>query len=157
MPKILLGVLVISIVTLNSCKKGPDPGGSWTFQGSTYYVAGCEAGGGGALIASNANANNQYTYGTIEFNFHGQLPTTAGTYTVVRFPPADGQVALSVGIDGSSPAINYNSTGGNGAETVNVSIGSNGFINVSGSGIEILNASGGTDSSSLSFNITQTQ
>jgi hypothetical protein len=156
MSKTLTFILVTCILVFASCRKGASPGGYWTFQGSTYYVAGCDS-VAGSLNASNANANNQYTYGTIGVDFYKALPATAGTYTVVKFPPAAGQVAITIGIDGSSPAINYNSTGGNGMETVKVSIGSNGFVNVSGSGIQMYNASGGTDSSALTFNITQTQ
>jgi hypothetical protein len=54
MSKTLPGILLISILIFESCKKGNDPGGSWTFQGSTYYVAGCDTAAGGALTASNA-------------------------------------------------------------------------------------------------------
>lgn len=156
MVKTLTGILVISILAFASCRKGADPGGYWTFQGSTYYVAGCDTAAGGSLIASSANANNTYTYGTIGVNFYGRLPATSGTYTVVKFPPAAGQVAITVSIDGALPII-YNSTRSNGMETVKVTTASNGFISVSGSGIEMINASGGTDSSALTFNISQTQ
>ena len=157
MPKTFTGIFVITMLILASCKKNSDPGGSWTFLGTTYYVAGCDTASGGSLNASNANGNNNYTYGTIGVSFHGRIPTTAGTYMVVKFPPTDGQAAITVGINGSYPTTNYNSTGGNGTETVKVSIGSNGLINVSGSGIVMSNASGGTDSSTLSLNITRTQ
>ena len=157
MPITLIGIFFLALLTFSSCKKSPDPGGSWTFLGTTYYVAGCDTAAGGSLNASNANGNNTYTYGTIGVRFHGRMPATAGTYTVVKFPPADGQAAITVGINGSFPTTNYNSTGGNGAETITVSLGSNGLINVSGSGIMMSNASGGTDSSTLSVNITRIQ
>jgi hypothetical protein len=155
MTKILIGILVISLVAVCSCTKSPDPGGSWTFQGGTYYVTGCNAGAGGTLSASNVNNNNAntYSYGTIGLNFYQSLPTAAGTFAVVKYPPAANQVAITTV---NQYQVNYVSTGGNGMETVKVSIGSNGLVNVSGSGIEMLNASGG-DSAALSFDITQTQ
>jgi hypothetical protein len=75
----------------------------------------------------------------------------AGTFYVVKYPPAANQVSVTTT---NLYEVNYVSTGGNGAETVKVTI-SNGLISVSASGIEMLNASGGTDSSALYFNITE--
>jgi len=154
MAKTLTAILLICLLAFTSCKKSPDPGGSWTFQGGTYDVAGCNAGGGGTLNASNINNTNTYSYGTIGLNFYQALPTAAGTFKVVKYPPAANQVAITTM---NQYQVNYASTGGNGTETVNVTVASNGFVSASGSGIEMLNASGGTDSSTLSFNITQTQ
>ena len=130
MAKTLTAMLVISILTLASCKKSTESGNSWTFQGTTYYVSNCDS-ARGILTASDINANNYYTYSTIAIYFYISLPTAAGTYAVAKFPPAANQVSIIVGIDGSSPAINYNSTGGNGTETVNVTV-SNGLVTASG-------------------------
>ena len=155
MLKTITAILFIALLAL-SCKKNPNPGGYWTFQGITYYVSGCSAGSASTLNASNVNNNNAstYSFATIGLNFYQALPATAGTFTVVKYPPAANQVAITTT---NQSQVNYVSTGGNGTETVKVTIGSNGFINVSGSGIEMSNTGGGADSSALSINITQTQ
>lgn len=156
MIKTITAILITALLGLASCKKSPNPGGSWTFQGVTYYVSGCSAGAGGTLNANNVDNNNAstYTFGTLGLSFYQALPTTAGTFTVVKYPPALNQVAITTT---NQSQVNYVSTGGNGLETVKVTIASNGFINVSGSGIEMLNTAGGADSTVLSISITQTQ
>ena len=156
MIKTITAILITALLGLASCKKSPNPGGSWTFQGVTYYISGCSAGSGGTLNASNVDNNNAntYSFGTLGLSFYQALPATAGTFTVVKYPPAANQVAITTT---NQNQVNYVSTGGSGMETVKVTIASNGFINVSGSGLEMSNASGGTDSSALSINITQTQ
>jgi hypothetical protein len=155
MRKGIFAVLIIA-TTAMSCKKGgAGAAGSWSFLGGTYNASSC-AGSHGILTASNINNDNAYTYGTINCNFYGSLPTTSNTFIVVPYPPlAANQMSVSIFIYGAT--TNYKSTGGNGAETVNVKVASNGYLNVAGSGIEMLNASGGTDSSALNINLTQTE
>ncbi len=156
MTKMLLGIMVMSLLTATSCKKTPDPGGSWTFEGNTYFVGDCSAGANGALNANNINANNTLSWGSVSVYFHDSLPTVAGTYAVVKYPPAAGKI--SFGLSTFANTYTYGSTGGNGAETANVKI-VNGLVNVYGSGITMLNSDTalGSDSSALYLNITQTQ
>ena len=157
MKKVFWVFIVISLLAITSCHKTNYYGGSWMFQGSTYSAVSCSGGVGGILNASNANNNNPYSYGGIECNFYNTLPTTGGKFYVVAYPPkAADQVSFSLFIDAGDST--FASTGGNGAETVTVSVNSsNGFLTVQGNGIEMVNQSGTTDSALLSINLTQTQ
>jgi len=154
MTRIFSAILAMGLLTIYSCKKSSDPGGSWSFEGVTYDVTGCST-AYYTLNASNVNNNNPYSYGAIGINFHSALPGSSGVYTVVKNPPAANQVSVQMIIYGPLGQVSYMSTGGNGAEAVNVSVAKNGFLTVSGSGIEMWD--GSTDSSALYLNITQTQ
>lgn len=158
MRKVILVVLTVSLFAITSCHKTDYYGGSWTFQGTTYSALGCSGGTGGILNASNANNNNTYTYGSIECNFYNVLPTTGGKFYVVAYPPkAANQLSMVITIDGDN-AITYGSTGGNGLDTVTVTVSpTSGFVSINGNGIEMVNKSGGTDSSALSIALNQTQ
>jgi hypothetical protein len=156
MKKIVTAALAISLMICASCKKSAlGPAGYWTFQGTTYDAESC-SGGPGILNASNLNNNNVYTYGTIECNFYNNvLPSVPGTFYVVAYPArAANQIAMNISIGGA--LVNYNSTG-SGTDTVAVTVAANGYVTVRGSGIIMLNASGGTDSSALALRLTQTQ
>ena len=76
-----------------------------------------------------------------------------GVYTVVQnFPSAANQVELLLLTSNYS---SYFPTGGNGFnQTVSVTV-SNGKLNISGSGIEMVNSINPSDSSALNFSITQ--
>jgi hypothetical protein len=95
--------------------------------------------------------------GSITVNFYNVIPVGNGTYTVVGtvYPTAPYQVSINATI-GDSNALSYLSTGGEGAETVTVSL-SNGKIILTGRGIEMANTNQPSDSGQLSLNITQLQ
>ena len=158
MRKVFCFFLAISLFAITSCHKTDYYGGSWTFQGSTYSALGCSGGIGGILNASNTNNNNLLTYGSIECNFYNVLPATGGRFYVVAYPPkAADQLSIAITIDGSN-AITYASTGGNNVDTVNVSVNAKtGYVTVQCNGVEMINKSGGTDSSALSLDLIQNQ
>ena len=111
------------------------------------------------LQAGNSTASNFSSYSVLTLSFPGSsLPATGGTYTVVNqnnSPYTAGQVGILVTTDGTSQ-ITYGSTGGNGAQTVSVTV-SNGKVSVTGSGIMMDNSLRTSDSAALNFNITQLQ
>jgi len=158
MRKVILVVLAVSLFAITSCHKTDYYGGSWTFQSVTYSALGCSGSYGGVLNASNTNNNNLLTYGSIECNFYNALPTSGGKFYVVAYPPkASNQLAILITIDGEN-AVTYGSTGGNGLDTVTVTVSpTSGFVSINGNGIELVNKSGGTDSSALSIALNQTQ
>jgi hypothetical protein len=155
MKKILFGFFVLSILFTTSCKKSPspNPGGSWTFKSTTYNTNTC-TGNGSVLTASTLTSSNTTTYGTLSVSFQTALPTTNGTYTVNSYPNSASQVAVNLTTNGGTGI--YSSTGGNGAETVSVTV-SNGKVSISGSGIIMVTDPATSDSSAVTFNITQLQ
>jgi hypothetical protein len=154
MKKIILGSIVLSLIFAASCtKKTTYAGGSWTFEGDTFYVANC-AGIGNTLVASSSANSNINTFGNLGIVFPGSsLPRTSGTYTVVDTTPLAMQVNITATTGGVNDTL-YTATGGNGSnQTIAVTV-SNGIVSVSGTGIEIYtNNAGVIDSSALSFNI----
>jgi hypothetical protein len=147
---------MLSILTLasNSCKKdysNPIPQGSWTFMSYTYNaVAGANI--GTQFNVSSGTTNNVSSYGELNLSFGDTVfyPTPAGIYTVVEYPPSAHQVSISATTGGDS-GIQYDATGGNGLQTVTVTI-SNGKETVSGSGITLKQVTNG-DSAPVSFNL----
>jgi hypothetical protein len=156
MKKVIFGIIVLSLIFTTSCKKNTNPGGSWTFKSTTYSTTIC-VGDPGQLSASNGNASNNNTYSMLYVYFYtAALPTTAGTYTVAygNAPNSASQVGIELTTGGN--ANDYSSTGGNGTQTVSVTV-SNGKVSISGSGIMMYNTVNPSDSSALNFNITQLQ
>lgn len=153
--------ILICLLAFASCKKNTPatsyPWGSWAMNNTTFKVTSCVADSALAdLTATDSFIGNPSC--NIVINFNNALPVGSGWYTVANenVPPAAGQVSITVGY--SSPGVlnNYLCTGGNGTQKVNVTV-SNGKISVSGTGIEMINIGAGTDSTALTFNITQTQ
>jgi hypothetical protein len=157
MKKTIFALLVLTLVFASSCNKNtPNPGGSWTFKGTTYNTT-TSAVSGGDFGVTNVSTSNQSSYGGLTFSFFNSTPTTGGTFTVVNGVPASAtQVAIAATTGGAAGNV-YGSTGGNGSnQTVAVTV-SNGKLSVSGSGIEMYNVNNASDSSAINFNITQLQ
>ena len=156
MKKTILPILIMSLL-IASCKKDSTSGGSWTFNGNTYQAASCTT---DSLLAT-LTAVNTVTgspFSNISVSFYNKLPDSSATYIVAKEGNlSPGHVGISVAYQTASTTTYYGSTEGNGSnQKVNVTI-ANGRISVAGSGIEILNLGGNTDSTKLTFNITQTQ
>ena len=151
-------MLIVSLI-IASCKKDGSSqtnGGSWTFNSATYQAASCVADSQLAtLTATNSVSGSPFS--NIVVSFYNKLPDSTATYIVAKEGNlSPGHLSISVAYQTSTTTTYYGSVVGNGRQQANVII-TNGRINVSGSNIEILNLGGNTDSTRLSFNITQTQ
>lgn len=159
MRKAITVLVSLALLTLAACKKSSpaNPGGSWTFKGVTYLTTTCIGYDSiGTLTATCTPSGSNTNSGSLTLQFFNVLPTGNGKYTVVGtgYPAYPYQVYVS-GLIGTQQ-VAYQSTGGGGAEIVQVSY-SNGLISVSGSGIELINSNNAADSSALSLNIGQLQ
>ena len=166
--KLTGGILAIALLIIAACAKDKVPGlpsQTWTFKSLTYNTVECFADTTHYnlnLSANNGSINDSSSYCGVVCYFHGAtLPTTNGTYAVALVnEPTDSitstQVSFRLVLGGA--LNNYMSTGGNGKQTINVTV-NNGFISIMGNNIEMAhyNGSFATDSAALSFNITQTQ
>ena len=158
-------LLLMGLLVTGSCNKGQqsNSGGSWTFKGVTYVVRFCSASSSSATLTA---MDSVYTgvAGSVNVVFLNNLPQGSpshpvyGTYTVVKgtSPTKPYEVAIFSYIGPSQLGPMYQSTGGNGLQTVSVSV-SNGKINLTGSGIELSDTTNPSDSGALTFNITQLQ
>jgi hypothetical protein len=147
-------MLLLSLVVISSCTKSSNPGGSWTFKSTTYDATSCSA-GSGELYVTNSTASNSATFSSLSIYFYNNVtPTANGTYYVNRHPASADQINILLSIVGGT--TNYTCTGGNGTQTVSVTV-SNNKLSVSGSGITLSNDQNASDSSALNFNITQLQ
>lgn len=157
MKKAILTFAIVSLLIV-SCKKDSTPsGGSWTFSGNTYQALNCIGDSAMAtLTAVNTVSGN--TYSNISVSFYNKLPDSSATYTVAKEGNlSPDHVGISVAYQTSSTTTYYGSTGGNWTnQKVNVTV-ANGRISVAGTNIEIINLGGNTDSTKLSFSISQTQ
>jgi len=156
----------MGLVAMTSCNKGPLPnnntyqGGSWTFGSLPYKATSCVGASSSAMLTASGVSGNGSTNFTITFNFTDGYPTANGTYTVLNghnesSVPLENLVMINATLTGGINGQFY-SSGRDGSQKVTVTV-SNGKITMSGSGIEMVNASNASDSTLLSFNITQTQ
>ena len=163
---VLLCLLVVIACNKNKDKVAPGvPAQTWSFKSLTYNTSECftDTVHNNLNLSANNAANDSATgYCALTCFFYGNtLPTTNGTYTVALVNAPDStitatQVTFRLVLGDS--LNNYMSTGGNGHETVSVSV-NNGMLSITGTGIEMAhyNSSFITDSAALSFNLTQTQ
>jgi hypothetical protein len=152
-------LIITALVVLASCGKNSSSSnpGSWLFKTNTFVAATCFEAAPGIIEADNELVANTSTYATLRCYFGGSNPTTGGTFKVVNYNAGVFQanhISFYQTINGV-PGTSYISTGGNGNETVQVTVGSNGHISVSGSGLEMVST--GSDSSALTVNISQQQ
>ena len=164
MKKVALAVVLMSLIVITSCKKSTtnNAGGTWSFK-SINYGATTFATSYGQVTVSNPASAYSNSFATLCVNFYNGLPTTAYTnnpyytanYQVVGGTTLDrsNQVYITLTLSGTNDTL-YHTTGGNGNETVQVTI-SNGNLSIKGSGIELANANNLSDSSSLNLNIVQ--
>ena len=165
MKNAIIAILAVGLLTATSCKKSStntSAGGSWTFKTVTYpavFCAGNLYGNSGTLSAGDVSltGSGSSTADDLVCTFYNALPTAAGTYTVIgpNGNPGAGQIQMVTTIGGVNGKT-YVSTGGNGAETVAVTV-SGGKVTITGSGIEMFTPSTPSDSAGLSLNITQLQ
>jgi hypothetical protein len=159
MRKTIFGLLLISVCVAESCQKAPpaDPGGSWSFKGVNYTARYCTGDSSTAVLSA---LDSIYTgvKGSVNVIFFNVLPINYGTYTVVkgRSPSNPQQVTLSAYIGPAIDGHYYQSTGGDGNETVSVTY-SNGKISLTGTGIEMSDTTHTPDSAAMSINIVQQQ
>jgi hypothetical protein len=161
MTKAITSILIISLLIATSCRKSNTAatlqGGTWTFNAATYNATSCVAAPASAAI--NASGRSSANTFTLSFNFLNGYPTSSGNYTVINGHntstlPFSNLVMINATISGASSASYYSSGSGTGSVSVDVV---NGKLSLSGTGIEMLNTANTSDSSALSFNITQTQ
>ena len=159
MRKAIFGLLLMGMLIICSCHKAPPsaPGGSWTFKGISYTATSC-IGNDSIFYLTATDSTASGFAGSVTVAFYSTLPVNNGTYTVVygSSPNQPTQVAIITTIGSSVGGLNYQSTSGNGNQTVRVSV-SNGEISLTGSGIEMVNTSNASDSAALSLSITQLQ
>ena len=168
MKTILNAILITAICIASSCSKSKPtglPSQTWTFKSLTYNTVECfedTTHYNLNLSANNGSINDSSTYCAVTCFFHGNtLPTSNGTYSVAYInAPTDSitssQVTFRLVLGGA--LNNYMSTGGNGHQMVSVTV-NNGKLSIAATNIEMAHYNGSyvTDSSALSFNITQTQ
>lgn len=155
----IFGLLLMGMLIAGSCHKGPPSasGGSWTFKGLTYTATSCVGIDSIAYLTATDSTVIGMT-GSVTIAFYNVLPTGNGIYTVVNgsIPNQPYQVAILASIGSAISGLNYQSTGGNGSQTVHVTL-SNGKISLTGPGIEMSNTAAASDTAALSLNITQLQ
>ena len=152
---------LLSLLIISSCEQPAlitTQGGSWTFEALGYNALSVWTDTASAKINASGRSNNN-NFG-MSFNFLNGYPHAPGTYTIVNAHntgrlPAGNFVAITANITGSNSA-SYYSTGGGGTQTLTLGF-TNGKVSMTGNNIELLNTSNASDSSTLSFNITQTQ
>ena len=151
-------LVVILFIFTSSCHKANTitlQTGTWIFMDSTFHTVSCaidsnELRAVDTMSISNPNVNSMLTVG-----FAGVPPTTGGIYSVVScisgsFQLRPGQVYVILNVPGAY-GLPFISTGtGTVAVTVN-----NGKLNISGSNIMLSFYDLPSDSSKISFNITQ--
>ena len=156
MKRSIMGLVVLSLMLIGSCKRSNPNPNFWTFKGVTYnsYNGSTMS---NIITDSSALQNSITSYGTIWLSFSSSTNiTTAGTCQVYKYnkPLGNNAVTMYLTINGANP-ITYYATGGNGRnESVQVSVPLTGVVTVIGSGIEMVNANDPSDSSSLILNIT---
>jgi len=165
MKNVIMAILAFGLLTAPSCKKSStttSAGGSWTFKTISYSAVFCTGnlyGNAGTLSAGDVSltGTGSSTADDLVCTFYNALPTSAGNYTVIgpNGNPVAGQIQIVTTIGGVNGKT-YVSTGGNGAETIAVTV-SGGKVTLIGSGIEMYTPSNPSDSSALSLNITQLQ
>lgn len=137
-------ILLAFSFLLVSCKPNPTPAqNSWTFKGVKYTTPSCGQ-RVGSLIASDASGTS-----TLTVNYYTQA---SGVYTVVYDPDnslSANQASIVMSINNGAT---YTSSGGNGNEKVNLTVSNTGDIEIKASNITVVH---GSDTSSLSFDITQ--
>jgi len=144
MGKLILGIIFISLLT--SCKKSNSTGvssGSWTFESLSYNDAkGSPGMWGSAVISVTAKSSNSvYPYMVVSNT--GTVAFTSGTYPVG---------VVNVGVTDTNGNAYLPMLNNTGTVTVNAN---NGSVSLSSAGIKMVNSSN-TDTSVLTFNITQT-
>jgi len=156
---VTLGLLLMGLLVTGSCGKPPtyEPGGTWSFKGVTNIARYC-VGNGSSAILTATDSTYSGVAGSLNIVFYNVLPVGNGTYTVVKgsYPSRPDQVAIVSYIGPSIQGVSYQSTGGNGLETVYVSL-TNGKMNLTSSQIEMSDTSNPGDSASLTFKLTQLQ
>jgi hypothetical protein len=154
MKRVIFGCLAIALLMVASCSKNNTTTGptayTWSFKGVTDTATTCTA-VGNTLEATYSSATNP---GNLDIIFNGtSVPTTAGQYTVVAGYTANspGQVVLQTNIGSNQ----YNATGGNGTQKVNVTVSATGKLTVTGSAIEMVSSTNHADSAAITFDVAQ--
>jgi len=156
MKKAVFAITLTGLLISSSCTKTtPTSDGTWTFE-SVTYPATSYAYTLNAVYVNNQTTTNTSNYGTLAITFYHVLPTSGGSYVVTgaAYPDTATQVSILLTTAGTT-ATTYNASGGNGQQSINVSVSSTGQLSLSGSGIEMYNHANRADSSTLSFSISQ--
>jgi hypothetical protein len=147
---------IILILCATACKKNANPtvsSGSWTFQSVTYYDTKGLPGIWGNEVISILAKNSSHNYPWMSITNNRTQSFVTGSYYVEAGSGISANYSLNIEVVDSSGNA-YLATGDS-TQTVSVSV-SNNTISLSGSGIKMVNFSL-TDTSLLTFNITQTQ
>lgn len=148
MKKIIFGLVSACILLISSCSQDSsiNPGGAWVFKTITYNPLGCHA-DSSKLVSTNTGASM-----TLVFNNTGTLPAANASFMVVDTTPLPGQVEVLATVG----TANYRSTGGNGTQTVTVTVSNlDSRITASGTAIELRNLATATDSAGMTFTVIQ--
>ena len=155
MKSIVLALTLLSIL-LSSCNKGEPPvarlpTGTFAFRSVTYTLTTCTVDTGDASVT--VAGQSEFDNCTISFNFLNGYPATGSNFTVLPGTTTMTTFANQVTIHASAGGSSYYSAGEGQSLVVDII---KGKTQLSGNGIEMLNTGNASDSSALSFNITQT-
>jgi hypothetical protein len=177
MKRIITGIATILFIMIaaSSCKKAANvDGGTWSFKSQTYKVtsgiADVSQMPGVSYVDTISSlvtvCKTSNSYGDIVFTFYN-YPTASGAYTITRnqYPDSGSheiavQMILQTGSGTSLVENTYNPTAYSASSaSANVTVASNGWININIQSLMMLNAdtSKTSDSSALVTNVKQTQ
>jgi hypothetical protein len=155
MKKFTVYAATFILILISSCKHSDTAaGGNWTFQGTSYTATSCGF-TGGTLNATNADfantANGTAAELQVQF-YNGTPPTIGGTFHVgTGYPANSGYVVIyAFTMSGNNKYISTGSDNKSVAITI-----TNGKLAVAGSNIEMVNSSLASDTTPITFNITQ--
>jgi hypothetical protein len=155
MKKITFGMLTVGLLLISSCAKNSNAVttyGSWVFKSNTYGEVTSRHTSGGTLLTASPNNSGS----TMTLSFMNTLPGNEGAFTVVSGTPVTAkQVRIDLTV-GSTTGGTYTSLSTY-SQTVYVTIGSNNMINVSGNNILMQSTATPSDTTRLSFSVTQLQ
>jgi hypothetical protein len=162
MKKALLGLILSGLLIATSCKKpGPYNSGSFAFKSVTYansYTT-IDTVLHQIQIDNSSNPNNINSGGVITIHFYDSLPhfpPQPGTYLVTDTGARHTATNVWIGADiftGVGNPDGYRSTNGNGNQKIQITI-SNNTMNITGTGIELVNVSNAADSAALSISVS---
>jgi hypothetical protein len=162
------GIALVLIMLATSCSRSnvgnpSNSSNSWTINGVTYNTDSCILGSNNSVIAYSPFTGPAGTTRSLHVNLYGanvggtyHPNITSGVFTVVSdigYNPTTNQVALLVVADSTT----YTPVGGgSGTQTLQISQTSTGKWNVTASAIKMVALNNIHDSTTLTFNITQT-
>ena len=151
MSRIFLALLTITLFTSAYYQKSTSAiGGSWTFRSkqcsANKFLRHAES---TAIFDTTQNPHPKFI-----IDFYDKVALASGKFKVIQGKPKEAnEVSIGIGIITGAILTFYSTNGGDGKETINVTI-SDGKVNILGAGVEVANQKDPTDNAALSFDIT---